>query len=169
MPATREQLMERLAGLGIETKTVDHAAVFTVEESQALCGELPGGHIKNLFLKGKKGDLWLVVCLEDRRVDLKALEKRLGAKGASRFSFGKPDLLMDVLGVEPGSVTPFAAINDAGQRVAVVLDEGIFDHDVIYGHPLVNTASTCISPDDLMTFLRDCGHEPVVSPIDVRE
>jgi Ala-tRNA(Pro) deacylase len=168
-PATREQLMERLAGLGIDAPTVEHEAVFTVEESQALRGELPGGHIKNLFLKGKKGDLWLVVCLEDRRVDLKKLEKRLGARGASRFSFGKPELLMEVLGVEPGSVTPFAVINDPGQRVTVVLDEGIFDHDVIYGHPLVNTASTMISPDALMLFLRDCGHEPVVSPIDTRE
>jgi Ala-tRNA(Pro) deacylase len=166
MPATREQLMDRLASLGIAAPTVDHAAVFTVEESQALRGDLPGGHIKNLFLKTKKGDLWLIVCLEDRRVDLKKLEKRLGA---GRFSFGKPELLMAVLGVEPGSVTPFALINDTEQRVTVVLDEGLFDHEAIYGHPLVNTASTRITPDELMAFIRDCGHEPVVSAIDTRE
>ena len=165
MPATRAQLMERLAGLGIPAPTTDHAAVFTVEDNQALRGDLPGGHIKNLFLKTKKGDLWLIVCLEDRRVDLKTLEKRLGA---GRFSFGKPELLMEVLGVEPGSVTPFAVINDTDKRVTMVLDEGLFDHDAIYAHPLVNTASTRVTPDELMTFIRDCGHEPLVSASDTR-
>ncbi len=166
MPATREQLMDKLAQLGIAAPTVDHEAVFTVEESRRLRGDLPGGHIKNLFLKTKKGDLWLVVCLEDRRVDLKKLEKRLAA---GRFSFGKPELLMEVLGVEPGSVTPLSLINDSEKRVTVVLDEGLFDFDALYCHPLVNTASTRISPDELMTFVRDCGHEPVISPIDTRE
>ena len=120
MPATREQLFARLAELSIETKTTDHEPVYTVEESQALCGGIPGGHCKNLFLKDKKGVLWLVITLEDAQVDLKTLPKTIGS---IRLSFGKGELMSEVLGVETGSVTPFALINDTEQTVQVVLDE----------------------------------------------
>lgn len=166
MPATRADLQARLDALGITTETIEHAAVFTVEEAKTHRGQMSGGHIKNLFLKDKKGGLWLVVCLEDRRVDMNALSKRLGAP---RFSFGKPDLLMEVLGVEPGSVTPFAVINDPEGRVKLVLDTDLMQHDPINGHPLVNTATTRIAPADLLAFCRDCGHEPVLSQIDERQ
>lgn len=166
MPATRADLMDRLEGLGLVSETIDHPPVFTVEEAKAHRGDLSGGHIKNLFLKDKKGGLWLVVCMEDRRVDMNALSKRLGAP---RFSFGKPDLLMDVLGVEPGSVTPFAVINDDEGRVTLVLDEDLLRHDPVNCHPLVNTATTRISPDALLHFCRDTGHEPVITAIDERE
>ena len=98
MPATEEQLFTRFEELGIETTTKRHPPVFTVEEAKSLRGELPGGHCKSLFLKDKKGALWLVVCLEDRRMDMKALQ---AAIGSGRLSFGKPDLLVEVLGVEP--------------------------------------------------------------------
>ena len=166
MPATRADLQARLDALGITTETIEHAAVFTVEEAKTHRGQMSGGHIKNLFLKDKKGGLWLVVCLEDRRVDMNALSKRLGAP---RFSFGKPDLLMEVLGVEPGSVTPFAVINDPESRVKLILDADLMQHDPINGHPLINTATTRIAPADLLAFCRDCGHEPVLSQIDERQ
>lgn len=159
MANSRDQLMDRLAALGIETETMDHPAVYTVEEAKALRGDLPGAHSKNLFLKDKKGRLWLVVALEDRNVDLKALRKTIGA---STLSFGKPDVLMDALGIEPGSVTPFAAINDDDGRVTVVLDAGLLAAEPLNFHPLVNTATTRISADDLLEFLRHTGHEPLI-------
>ncbi len=119
MTVSREDLFARFAELGVDTTTHEHPAVFTVEEARAHCGHLPGGHCKSLFLKDKKGQLWLVVTRDDRVVDLKRLAKALGAK---TFSFGKPELLMEVLGVIPGSVTPFGLINDTERRVRVVLD-----------------------------------------------
>ncbi len=159
MAAQERDLMERLAGLGIATTTVRHPAVFTVEQSKALRGTVPGAHIKNLFLKDKKGRLWLVVAAEDRPVDLKDLRRRLGA---ATLSFGRSELLREVLGIEPGSVTPFAAINDAAGRVTVVIDAGLMTAAVMNAHPLTNTASTAIAPADLVAFLTDTGHPPLI-------
>jgi Ala-tRNA(Pro) deacylase len=159
MPVTRAQLMQRFADLGIPAPTVEHAPVFTVEEAKRLRGELPGGHCKNLFLKNKKGRLWLLVCLEDRQVDLKALEKYLGA---GRLSFGKPELLWEVLGVEPGSVTPFALINDTETKVQVVLDAAMMKEEALHYHPLENGATTRVTPTELERFIAACGHEPLI-------
>ena len=159
MTLTRSDLLSRLDALGIVTTTVDHPAVFTVEESKRLRGDLLGGHTKNLFLKDKKGCLWLVVTLEDRDVDLKALRKEIGA---TQLSFGKPDLLSKVLGLEPGSVTPFGVINDTDRHVTVILDKGLLAFDTVNFHPLTNTATTQISPEGLMTFLRDTRHVPTI-------
>lgn len=159
MPATRQDLLARLAELGIETRTVDHAAVFTVAESMQLERQLPGGHTKNLFLKDKKDRLFLVVALGHARIDLKSLHKVLGS---DRLSFGRPDLLMEVLGVPPGSVTPFALINDKARRVTVILDADMMRHERLNYHPLANTATTNIARDDLLIFIRACGHEPRV-------
>jgi len=159
MPATREDLLARLDALGIAATTVEHPPMFTVEDSQNLRGEIPGAHSKNLFLKCKKGTLWLVVALEDARIDLKRLHTRIGS---GRLSFGKADLLLETLGVMPGSVTPFALINDTGQKVRVVLDQGLMAHDMLNFHPLENTATTSISSAGLLTFIRDCGHEPAI-------
>ena len=156
MPASPEDLFAELDALGIETTTHDHPPLFTVEDSKALRGQLPGGHCKSLFLKDKKGALWLVVAEEDRPVDLKKLRKALGAKN---LSFGSPDLLMEVLGVIPGAVTPFALINDSGHRVKVILDQGMLTHDPLNYHPLVNTMTTAIAPDDLKKFIAATGHE----------
>ena len=159
MPKTREELFEHLANLGIETSTVEHPPAFTVEDSKAFRGELSGAHCKNLFLKDKKGEIWLVVSLEDRAIDMKDLRHRIGS---NHLSFGKPELLMEILGIEPGSVTPFALINDAENRVNVVLDAEMMAHRTLNYHPLVNSATTAIAPDDLIVFIRSCGHEPVV-------
>nr|PZN83293.1 MAG: DNA-binding protein [Pseudomonadota bacterium] len=157
MPATRADLFARLAELGIETKTVEHEPVFTVAESEKLERDLPGGHTKNLFLKDAKGKLFLVTAESHSQVNLKALPKILGC---ARLSFGKPELLMEVLGVPPGSVTPFALINDRDRQVTFVLDKRLMAYDTINCHPLENTATTNIARDDLLRFIRACGHEP---------
>jgi Ala-tRNA(Pro) deacylase len=157
MPATREGLLARLEELGIETVTVDHPPVFTVAEHSRLERELPGGHTKNLFLKDKKGRLLLVVALGHAHIDLKSLHKVLGS---DRLSFGSPELLMEVLGVTPGSVTPFALINDKARRVTVILDADMMRHERLNYHPLANTATTNIAREDFLAFIRACGHEP---------
>lgn len=156
-PATPALLLERLDALGIDVATVEHPPVFTVEEAKALRGELAGGHTKNLFLRNKKGRMWLVVCAEDRRIDLKELGARLGA---GRFSFGSADRLMRFLGVIPGAVTPFAAINDHGGAVTLVLDSALMNIRPLNFHPLDNAMTTAIEPDDLIRFLESIDHAP---------
>jgi len=159
VPATPEELFARLESLGILTDTTWHAPVFTVEEAQAARGDMPGTHCKCLFLRDKKGALWLVVAEETARVDLKALAVRLGA---DRFSFASPERLRTHLGVEPGSVTPFALINDAGRTVRVALDAAMLDGGKLHYHPLTNAATTRIAAADLLKFVRACGHEPEI-------
>jgi len=159
MPASRQDLFARLAELGIETHTVEHPPVFTVAESSQLEREMPGAHTKNLFLKDVDGALFLVVAMTTTRVDLKTLAKTLRT---GRFSFGKPELLLTTLGVPPGSVTVLAVINDPGQRVSIVVDAELMQHDTINCHPLENTATTSIARDDLLRFIRACGHQPRV-------
>jgi Ala-tRNA(Pro) deacylase len=159
MPATPDELFARLESLGIVTKTVWHAPVFTVEEAQAARGEMPGVHCKCLFLIDKKGALWLVVVEENKRVDLKALAARLCA---GRFSFASPERLMRHLGVEPGTVTPFALINDPARSVRVALDSDMLAGGTLHYHPLTNTATTRIAASDLLAFIRACGHEPEI-------
>ncbi len=149
--------MQRLAALGIGHLTIEHAPVFTVEESTALDREIPGGHTKNLFLKDHKDRLFLVIAHAHTRIDLKALSKAIGA---GRLSFGRAELLLEALGVTPGSVTAFALINDRDGRVCVILDEALMAFETINCHPLENCATTNIARDDLLRFIRACGHAP---------
>ena len=158
MPATPDDLFALLDRLGIAHRTVTHPPLFTVEQSRALRGEVPGGHTKNLFLRDKKGALFLVTALEDAVIELKSLHRRLGASG--RFSFGSAELLRDTLGIEPGAVTPFAAMNDTARRVAVVLDAAMMGQATLNAHPLRNTMTTSIKRDDLVKFLEATGHPP---------
>ncbi len=159
MPATRADLLSLLDRLAIDHRTVDHPPVFTVDEGRALKASMPGGHSKNLFLKDKKGALFLAVAWCDTAVDLVGLGKALGAKG--RLSFGKPDLMSETLGVIPGAVTPFALINETAKNIReVVLDQAFMDFDAVWFHPLENNASTALSPGDLIKFMRHCGFEP---------
>lgn len=160
MPKTPDELFAFLTGLGIEVSTVEHPPLYTVADSQALRGQIDGGHTKNLFLKDKKDQFFLVTVEEDAVVDLKQIHHVIGA--ASRVSFGKPEALMELLGVVPGAVTTFGAINDTDGRVSVVLDEALMRHDMINVHPLSNTATTSIKAADLVRFLRATGHEPAI-------
>ncbi|OUR78443.1 DNA-binding protein [Alphaproteobacteria bacterium 46_93_T64] len=163
MAATPNDLFSKLDALGITYKTHTHAPVFTVEEAQSVGRELEGGHSKNLFLKDKKGDVYLLVCLEDTKVDLKMLRKQIGAKN---LSFGKPDLLMELLGVTPGSVTPFSLINDTDCKVKVLLDARMMEEKFLNFHPLINDKTTQISMGNLKTFIEDCGHDISVLTLD---
>jgi len=158
MPKTPDELFAFLDSLAVKHATVKHPPLFTVEQSRALRGQIPGGHTKNLFLRDKKHELYLVVALEDASVDLKSLHRTLGATG--RFSFGSSDLLREVWGVEPGAVTPFGAINDTQARVTVVLDAAMMENETLNYHPLVNTMTTSIARGDLVKFLEATGHLP---------
>jgi Ala-tRNA(Pro) deacylase len=152
-----QQLFARLDQLGIAHRTVEHPPVFTVEEAKALRGNLPGHHIKNLFLRNKKEEMWLVVALEDRAIDLRRLGDVLGA---GRLSFGSADRLKRYLGVEPGSVTPLSLANDEARAVKLVLDRGVADGGPVNAHPLVNTMTTALAPADLLLFFEATGHTP---------
>jgi len=157
---SREDLFRFLDELGIKHSTKDHAPVFTVAESVALRDEIPGGHTKNLFVKDKKDNFFLLTVEENAAVDLKTVHTLIGA--ASKVSFGKPEKLMEYLGVIPGSVTAFGAINDTGKNVTFVLDADLMAHDIVNCHPLSNDATTSIASADLIRFMEATGHTPVV-------
>jgi len=161
-PATpaEKALFEQLDMLGINHETYRHEPLFSVKESQELRGTLPGAHIKNLFLRDKKKNIWLVTALEDRQIDLKALRKTLQAKG--NLSFGNADLLMEVLGVIPGAVTPFSVLKDRENRATMVLDQAILEHKLVNAHPLRNDRTTSITPDGLLKFLESQQHAPKI-------
>ena len=152
-----QQLFARLDELGLAHNTVEHEPVFTVEQAKAHRGTLPGHHIKNLFLRNKKEEMWLVVALEDRAIDLKRLGEVLGA---GRLSFGSAERLKRHLGVEPGSVTPLALINDPGRAVQLALDRGLAEGGPVNVHPLVNTMTTAMAAPDLLRFFAATGHTP---------
>ena len=156
-------LLAKLEALGIATVTVEHEALFTVEQSAGVRQRLPGAHTKNLFLTNKDGLMVLVVAKDDTCLDLKALAKRLSTE---RFSFGKADLLKAVLGVAPGSVTPFALINASAAGVTVVVDQAILDFAEVNCHPLENTATTRLKTEDLLRFIAACGHRPRIMALD---
>lgn len=161
-PEARETaLYNRLRELGIAWRTYEHAPVFTVEESSSVL-DLPGCHTKNLFLKDRKGGLWLVVLRAHLRLDLNALAKQLAAP---RYSFGSPDLLIATLGIEPGSVTPFALLNDTARAVRPVLDAQMLEEDPLNFHPLRNDRTIAVSAQDLLHFVRACGHDPLIATL----
>ena len=157
--AREAALYERLRALGIVWKTYEHAPVFTVEEAALLYASQPGGHTKNLFLKDRKDGLWLVVARDALKIDLNALAIELTAP---RFSFGPAELLNEVLGVEPGSVTPFAVMNDVTSKVRLVLDAEMLALEPLNFHPLRNDRTTAITAADLLKFVRACEHEPAI-------
>ncbi|WP_096704087.1 prolyl-tRNA synthetase associated domain-containing protein [Magnetospirillum sp. 15-1] len=159
VPATPDDLFALFDRLDIRAATHRHAPAFTVEEGHRVWGSIPGVHCKNLFLKDGKGRLWLVVAPAERRIDLKSLPERIGS---ARLSFGSAALLVEVLGIEPGSVTPFAVINDREHRVSVVLDAWMMAQERINYHPLRNDMTTTLSPAELERFFRHTGHTPLL-------
>ncbi len=159
MPCTVEQLYSFLDQLGIEHETTRHPPIFSEADGREWLGKIPGRTCKNLFLKDEKGQLWLVVMPADKRADLKGIARRIGTP---RLSFAKPDILADVLEMTPGSVTPFALMNDATKKVKVVLDEELLKCDKMNCHPLQNTASTTLCSADFLKFIKALNYEPVV-------
>ncbi|MDH6231394.1 Ala-tRNA(Pro) deacylase [Mesorhizobium soli] len=160
MPKSPDELFAFLDSLGITVTTKTHPPLFTVADSQGLRGEITGGHTKNLFLKDKKDNFFLVTVDEEAEVDLKQIHHLIGA--SSRVSFGKPEALMELLGVVPGSVTVFGLINDTEKRVKLVLDAPLMENEIVNAHPLSNEATTSIASGDLLTFVKATGHEPLV-------
>lgn len=160
MPKTPDELFSLLASLDIQVSTVRHPPLYTVAQSQALRGEIAGGHTKNLFLKDRKDAYYLLTVEEDAVVDLKQIHHLIGASG--KVSFGKPEALMELLGVTPGAVTAFGVVNDTEGKVKLFLDEALMRHEVINAHPLTNEATTSIREEDLVRFARAVGHEPQI-------
>jgi Ala-tRNA(Pro) deacylase len=158
-PHDRQSLLAFMAARGIEQTTHDHPAVFRVEEGLELKAAMPGAHTKNLFLKDKKGRLWLISARQDTVIDLKAVPKRIGS---DRLSFGNEPLMWETLGVRPGSVTALGLINDVDRRVTFVLDRRLWDADIVNFHPLTNTATTALTQDGFRRFLHAIGREAMV-------
>lgn len=155
----RAALFETLDRLGIAHSTREHEAIFTVEAGAQIKAQMPGGHTKNLFLKDKAGQLFLICALGSTQIAVNKLHPHLEAK---RLSFGKPELLAEALGVTPGSVTVFSVLNDVEGRVTLVLDKALFDDPLVNFHPMINTATTTIASEALIKFVKDTGHEPIV-------
>jgi len=165
MPKTPDELFAFLAALDIPVTTVSHPPLFTVADSQALRGEIPGGHTKNLFLKDRKDQYFLLTVEEEATVDLKTIHTLIGAAG--RVSFGRPEALMELLGVIPGAVTAFGVINDTEKRVKVFIDQALLEHAVVNAHPLTNEATTSIAAQDLLRFVKATGHDPSILKLSV--
>jgi Ala-tRNA(Pro) deacylase len=159
-PKTQDDLFRFLDSLGITHTTKRHEPVFTVAESVSLRDEIPGGHTKNLFVKDKKDNYFLLTVEEHATVDLKTVHTIIG--GASKVSFGRPEKLMEYLGVIPGAVTAFGVINDAGQNVKIIIDADLMKDEIVNCHPLTNDATTSIASKDLLRFIEATGHEPLV-------
>ncbi|EFL88143.1 prolyl-tRNA synthetase associated domain-containing protein [Ahrensia sp. R2A130] len=163
-PVDEAALLAYLDACGFDTITTRHEALFTVEQSQALRGELEGGHTKNLFLKDRKGNFFLLTAQEDSDVPLKILHKLIGGQG--KFSFGSPDMMQELLGVTPGAVTAFGVINDREGKLRFAIDKRLLEHDKINCHPLTNEATTTIARDDLLAFAKATGHDPLIVDLD---
>lgn len=155
----RDRLLAWMAEHGVAQSTRDHPAVFRVEEGLELKADMPGAHTKNLFLKDKKGRLWLISARQDTVIDLKRADKWISS---APLSFGNEALLWETLGVRPGSVTALGLINDPDHRVTFVLDQALWDADVVNFHPLTNTATTALTQAAFRRFLELIGREPVV-------
>jgi Ala-tRNA(Pro) deacylase len=157
---TPDDLLAHIRSLGIDAKTATHPPLMTVEDAKRLRGDLPGGHVKNLFLRDKRDRFWLLTTLEDTRVDLKKMAQRLEA---GRFSFANADQLKALLGILPGAVSPLAVINDTERQVTVVLDEAMLAEDPLNVHPLSNERTMTMATADLLRFLESCGHKPLIT------
>ena len=161
LPTSPETLMDKLKSLDISFTTHTHPPLRTVEDAKAfrgdLPGDLPGAHIKNLYLRDRKKRNFLLVAQEDRQIDLKSLG---GQIGSDRLSFGSADRLFEMLGVRPGAVSPFTLINDPDHKVQLILEADLVGQSCLYAHPLVNDMTLGLSGADLLRFTAYTGHQP---------
>lgn len=157
MPTSPDALMDRLRELGIEFSLHHHKAVFTVAESEAVDKQIAGTHCRNLFLRDKKKNNFLLVLQNATEVDVKKLPDVIGS---DRLSFGSADRLWEYLGVRPGSVCPYSIINDTGHNVKILLDKSMMETEIVNYHPLLNTMTISAKPADLIKFIESTGHTP---------
>lgn len=165
-PKGQVELYALFGAHGISFTHNEHPPLHTVEESKELRGDLPGAHVKNMFLKDKKDQLWLVTCMEYRKIRIRDLEKQIGT---AKASFGKPELLWERLGIRPGAISPFGLINDPEHKVRVVLDQQMLESDPINAHPLHNEATTTVNRADFRRFFEITGHAPIIVDFDALE
>lgn len=163
MPTSPDQLMGVMDDLGIAYDLHHHEAVFTVAESEKVDKQITAHHTRNMFLRTKKKQNFLITLSHDTPIDLKKLEQLLGVKN---FSFGSPDRLMEILGVYPGSVTPLSAINANAGDITIILEDKMMQADLVAYHPLLNTMTVTMTPIDLLNFLAHIGHVPQVINLD---
>ena len=147
---SKSDLLEILSGKRLEFQIHEHKPLFTVEESEKFRGKIDGFHTKNLFLKNKKNNFFLFSCDENANVDLKRFSKSIDAKN---LSFASKDYLKKYLAINPGSVSPFALLNDEENIVNFYLDQKLAESDIINFHPLVNTATITIKTKSFLNFL----------------
>ena len=159
LPTSPEYLFNILKKLNISYDLYNHDPIFTVEEGLHLKAEIPGTHCRNLFLKDKKGKMFLITAANETKIDLKALPEKLDC---GRLSFGSKDRLMEYLGIYPGAVTPFSAINDKECSVGIILDKTMMDAEIMCVHPLDNAMTIGFKPNDLLTFFAHTGHKPQI-------
>lgn len=159
MPVTRQELFDYLDSLNIPHNTLKHEPIFRVEDSLELKAKRPGANTKNLFLKDKAGQFFLICAQSDTHIRINKLHPVLGCK---RLSFGKAEPLLELLGVTPGSVTLFGVINDTDGQVTLILDAALTQHDIVNFHPLLNDATTAISSKDMIAFAKATGHDPII-------
>ena len=162
LPTSSDDLLAYLDKLGIAYDLHHHRPVFTVEESRDVDAAIDGCGCRNLFLRDKKKNMFLVVLANETAVDLKSLE---GVLDCARLSFGSSGRLWDFLGVRPGSVCPFSVINDTDNRITVILDSYMMDQDIVCYHPMENHRTIALKPQDLLKFLDSCGHTPHILDI----
>ena len=159
----RDRLLAWMAEHGVDQTTHDHPPVFTVDEGHEIKAAMPGAHTKNLFLKDKKGRLWLISARQDTVIDLKAAPRTIGS---DRVSFGNETLMYETLGVRPGSVTALGLVNDVERRVTFVIDKRLWEADIVNFHPLTNTATTALDQDSFRRVLALLNREPLVVDFD---
>ena len=159
LPTTPEDLFNVLEKLNITYELFNHDPIFTVEEGRDLKLDIPGVSCRNLFLRDKKKNNFLITAASQTQIDLKTLPEKIGA---SRLSFGSKDRLWELLGICPGSVCPFTVLNDKDHKVKIILDQFMMESDLINVHPLDNSMSVALTPDDLLKFLEFTGHEPQI-------
>ena len=160
---TPQQLLEWLTETGIDCPTIEHVPLRTVEDSRAHGEIAEGAYTKNLFVRNKKGNMWLLTLSESRQIQLKPTAKKLAA---GNFSFASEQRLFNHLGIRPGAVSPLALINDAEGQVSFVLDQSILDHDIMHFHPLDNSLTTTLKRQDFLDFLERINHAPQVVDFD---
>ena len=156
LPTSPETLLALLDRLRITYSIHRHPPLRTVDESKAYRGKMPGLHIKNLYLRDRKKQNFLVVVEEDRQIDLKNLDRKIGC---ARLSFGSAERLFEMLGVLPGAVSPLTLVNDPSHKVNLVLDTALQTEEMVYVHPLVNDVTLGIKGPHLQDFLSFTGHQ----------
>lgn len=158
-PFYAQSLLDFMTNLHISYQLYHHEPVFTVEESHKVDGHIPGTHTRNLFLRDKKENMFLVTLRHDTLIDLKKLSDLLGT---GRFSFGSPERLWTYLGVKPGSVTPLSILNDTEGHVQLILEKAMMDTEIVNFHPLDNSMTVGMPPSELMTILEKQGIKPQI-------